>query len=373
MPSASNNDNIVIEQLLPEGGNCIQIMNPDGAPADINGYPTIYVNMNDLQFLDASNLNLNNTNEPQLKLQVKYITVHIYIFINFYISFYFQNANASLINQQENMQVNDIIFNIDPLKPGLSLPPDEIFETSPNQSSENEVSDVLPSIAEIPTKPIKLNGFSEDNLGDKSGNLTSLLNNSMNLYTNVSLNNYLNLPITIGEGGTVFDSTASNALFQPADVADLNHADDIYETTNIICISCSKMFTSLDTFQAHTCNSLTEGSVDVGNDGKQSKDQSSNCDNKVEDDSPDEGQNATFKCEVCSKLFSHKASLDRHLGTHSVKSNIVCGICKTVVSGRSQYIKHLAAHKGPKGSLLRSCKFCFKEFKKPSDLVSYFS
>lgn len=70
MSPTSDNENVVIEQMLPEGGNCIQIMNSDGAATDLNSYPTIYVNMNDLQFLDPSNLNLGITNESQLKLQV---------------------------------------------------------------------------------------------------------------------------------------------------------------------------------------------------------------------------------------------------------------------------------------------------------------
>lgn len=35
-------------------------------------------------------------------------------------------------------------------------------------------------------------------------------------------------------------------------------------------------------------------------------------------------------------------------------------------------MKHLNdAHSDENGSMLRSCKYCSKEFKKPSDLVSY--
>ncbi|KAJ8977295.1 hypothetical protein NQ317_007434 [Molorchus minor] len=100
LPASS--ENIGIQQLPTNTPNSVQILNINAAdPQQSNDYQTIYINLEEMPFLDGSNLCLNNSTMPsQIKLQ---------------------NAE-SLLNQISDLQDNNIIFNIDSLKPNLNIP-----------------------------------------------------------------------------------------------------------------------------------------------------------------------------------------------------------------------------------------------------------
>lgn len=84
-----------------------------------------------------------------------------------------------------------------------------------------------------------------------------------------------------------------------------------------------------------------------------------------------EMQQKLIDCHLCKRTFTDRSEYKNHLKIHSKARRYECSICKKLIIGRIPYMKHLNdVHSDANGSLLRSCKYCSKEFKKPSDLVS---
>lgn len=78
-----------------------------------------------------------------------------------------------------------------------------------------------------------------------------------------------------------------------------------------------------------------------------------------------------IECHLCKRTFTDRPEYKNHLKIHSKARHYECSICKKLIVGRIPYMKHLNdVHSDENGSMLRSCKYCSKEFKKPSDLVS---
>lgn len=82
-------------------------------------------------------------------------------------------------------------------------------------------------------------------------------------------------------------------------------------------------------------------------------------------------QSKSIECHLCKTSFTDRVEYKNHLKVHSKARRYECSICKKMIIGRIIYMKHLSdAHSDENGSVLRACKYCSKEFKKPSDLVS---
>ena len=68
----------------------------------------------------------------------------------------------------------------------------------------------------------------------------------------------------------------------------------------------------------------------------------------------------SFKCEVCSKLFTSKPSLQRHVKTiHRQSSDFECSICKKICPSNLHLLHHQSKHIDTKDY---QCKFCDKKF-----------
>lgn len=81
----------------------------------------------------------------------------------------------------------------------------------------------------------------------------------------------------------------------------------------------------------------------------------------------------SIECHLCRKKFSGGAEYKNHLKSHTKARRYDCSICKKIILSRTSYMKHLNdAHSDENGLVLRNCKYCTKQFKKPSDLVSFF-
>lgn len=84
-------------------------------------------------------------------------------------------------------------------------------------------------------------------------------------------------------------------------------------------------------------------------------------------------QSKPIECHLCKRTFADRAEYKKHLKIHSKVRRYECSICKKMIVGRIPYMKHLTeVHSDESGSVLRACKYCSKEFKKPSDLVSIY-
>ena len=51
-----------------------------------------------------------------------------------------------------------------------------------------------------------------------------------------------------------------------------------------------------------------------------------------------------FKCDVCSKCFDRKSSLDQHHTSHSVEKPFLCKICNRKFALKSVFVEHQATH-----------------------------
>lgn len=68
----------------------------------------------------------------------------------------------------------------------------------------------------------------------------------------------------------------------------------------------------------------------------------------------------SYKCQICSKVFSHTVGLNIHLRSHYNKKCCICNICNKIFSKQWQLSKHLLSHKG--SSTLLTCDLCDKVF-----------
>ncbi|KAJ8977294.1 hypothetical protein NQ317_007433 [Molorchus minor] len=216
--------------------------------------------------------------------------------------------------------------------------------------------------------------ISTKDIANKSEHLNLLLSHP-SLYPNVTFTDDISIPINVVEDNGIFDASLPTAIFRQTNSSDLEQTENILQSTNIMCINCSRVFLSLEEFQKHSCDFLEE--ADINNKPKREKDfekpgeTPENVDKQNENndkDGEDEVQGA-LECFICNKILPNEISLNRHVVRHSSKSNFECTICNKKIKGKNMYVKHLAAHANSKGGRLsRTCNYCYKEFKKPSDL-----
>lgn len=71
------------------------------------------------------------------------------------------------------------------------------------------------------------------------------------------------------------------------------------------------------------------------------------------------GAKEEIRCQICGKVFSHKASLCRHSVIHTGKQKHVCHICGQKFETKDNYTGHMNMHAGVKPF---QCTFCLKCF-----------
>ncbi|XP_029288952.1 gastrula zinc finger protein XlCGF57.1-like [Cottoperca gobio] len=75
-----------------------------------------------------------------------------------------------------------------------------------------------------------------------------------------------------------------------------------------------------------------------------------------------------FTCSGCSKRFSRKNSLTRHMRLHSDGKRFSCSICKISLGSCSNLVQHMRIHTGEKPF---TCSVCGQRFSRKSSLVAH--
>lgn len=75
-----------------------------------------------------------------------------------------------------------------------------------------------------------------------------------------------------------------------------------------------------------------------------------------------------FTCKICSKVFSYKCNLKRHVRIHIGVKSFKCDICGKVFLERGGMKHHLRTHTGEKPS---KCNVCGKAFSNNGNLKSH--
>lgn len=79
-------------------------------------------------------------------------------------------------------------------------------------------------------------------------------------------------------------------------------------------------------------------------------------------------QNEPFKCLVCSKIFTLKRNLTRHMIIHNGSGQYKCGVCKNPFSSNSSLKEHMRVHTGEKPF---KCDVCAQSFSHKSTLEDH--
>ena len=75
-----------------------------------------------------------------------------------------------------------------------------------------------------------------------------------------------------------------------------------------------------------------------------------------------------FQCELCSKKFTSKGDLNRHLKIHTGEKSFKCDFCEKKLTKKSNLNRHLKIHTGEKPF---QCEFCEKKFTLKGNLTRH--
>lgn len=202
-------------------------------------------------------------------------------------------------------------------------------------NSDNIINDTVVHLNQI---------SNNDNIPGTSINEVTYITNNSELSEVINTNDLLNALSINSENPNIL-----NEVFKVIPNTSLT-TNDIFDGTSIICRQCNNVFLNMSVFQNHCCDSVENNTVST--------------DQSKQTPIPEEH----VQCEKCQKILKDKDALKAHMRLHMFKKSFECRVCEKVLVGRKTYQKHRATH--AKHTNLYNCKFCGKEFKKASDLVS---
>lgn len=146
---------------------------------------------------------------------------------------------------------------------------------------------------------------------------------------------------------TTLDVTSVTDGVIPINVIDASALNVIPYDAQVICVNCQRMFPDCHSFDSHQCSDLTVTRSDVY-----------------------ENKNLTADLTLPDltrlKRFTHKKPLQVDLAKIEDPKQYRCEYCEYTSSVEERFRKHLLVHPNLSSKI---CKYCFKLFKKPSDLV----
>ena len=77
---------------------------------------------------------------------------------------------------------------------------------------------------------------------------------------------------------------------------------------------------------------------------------------------------AAHECAVCGRAFTQKASLTKHLLTHTGEKEHQCAVCGKAFGQKGSLTRHLPTHTGVK---VHMCTLCSKAFTRKEHLTSH--
>lgn len=135
----------------------------------------------------------------------------------------------------------------------------------------------------------------------------------------------------------------------PINVIDASALNVIPYDAQVICVNCQRMFPDCHSFDSHQCQG----------------DQSDGSRSDVY-----ENKNLTAQVTLPDlsrlKRVTHKIPLQADLQRMEEPKQYRCEYCEYTSSVEERFRKHLLVHPNLSSKI---CKYCFKLFKKPSDLV----
>ncbi|CAG9864862.1 unnamed protein product [Phyllotreta striolata] len=192
-------------------------------------------------------------------------------------------------------------------------------------------------------------------VGNNSINLSTLVENTNETNPNESEPPHMQNPLNLIAPEAVYDDTIITS-------AEMNETRNIFEGASVICLNCNKMFTSFVHFQKHDCNVHKEQHNELPGTTITENNEVNTEQQIVEKENSDSKR---IVCNICKKAFKRKILYNRHMKRHSTMR---CLKCKQIFSNRNAYLEHTAVHKNSSVATPLDCEYCWKRFKKASDL-----